>query len=457
MLELKGIRPTGGRSPTPARLARWPALLLVLGSCFACGSEDELGLAGRTRSTGLRVLLLGLDGATWELLDPLLDSGELPNLSKLLRAGARGSLVPALSGDPELGWVSILTGQTLTASGITALPWDPELDRIRLPLASDRLVVSVFEVLEAAGLRALVLGFDLAWPEASSRSVFVSSEVTGDARLQAIRTTRGSARTLPVELESELRPLMVDGQELTDRDLQELGELPAWFLEESRASLPLLGHAPSYLRHAWANQRNTERVALHLLRQRPFEVVAVELDALAVCHAMWQHLEPDAFTGLGLDPEEGLRGALLELCRHADRFLGRLLDELGSDTIALVVSAYGYRASKDADAGEVPGESFGPIFREPRPASLHLTLTGSPDANGIFLLAGGPVKHGEVSVTQLDLLPTLTALLGIPSSLELPGRIPGALIEAGFLEEHAPEPVASFEPFLRVASGSERR
>ena len=39
-----------------------------------------------------RTLLIGLDGATYDVLDPLMDAGKMPNLKATLERGARGPL-----------------------------------------------------------------------------------------------------------------------------------------------------------------------------------------------------------------------------------------------------------------------------------------------------------------------------------------------------------------------------
>lgn len=41
---------------------------------------------------GPRTLVIGLDGATWRLLEPWLAAGDLPVLAGLIAAGARGPL-----------------------------------------------------------------------------------------------------------------------------------------------------------------------------------------------------------------------------------------------------------------------------------------------------------------------------------------------------------------------------
>jgi hypothetical protein len=50
-----------------------------------------LALPGCTRThEPLRATVVGVDGADWQVIDPLLERGELPNLAQLIAAGVRG-------------------------------------------------------------------------------------------------------------------------------------------------------------------------------------------------------------------------------------------------------------------------------------------------------------------------------------------------------------------------------
>ena len=40
--------------------------------------------------TGSRVLIIGLDGATWDVIFPLIEQGKLPNLQYLVQGGSWG-------------------------------------------------------------------------------------------------------------------------------------------------------------------------------------------------------------------------------------------------------------------------------------------------------------------------------------------------------------------------------
>ena len=60
--------------------------------------------------TGTKMLVLGLDGATWDVIFPLLQAGKMPNLKYLVDGGMWGYLN---STNPPMtlpSWSSMLTG-----------------------------------------------------------------------------------------------------------------------------------------------------------------------------------------------------------------------------------------------------------------------------------------------------------------------------------------------------------
>jgi len=65
-----------------------------------------------------KVIVIGLDGATWDLIKPWADEGKLPTFKYLMENGAWGileSTIPPLS---PSAWVSIYTGCKPSKHGI---------------------------------------------------------------------------------------------------------------------------------------------------------------------------------------------------------------------------------------------------------------------------------------------------------------------------------------------------
>ncbi len=66
----------------------------------------------------MKVMVLGLDGATWDVLEPLIQSGLLPNLARLREQGSSGvlnSVFPPLS---PVAWTGVMTGKNSGKHGV---------------------------------------------------------------------------------------------------------------------------------------------------------------------------------------------------------------------------------------------------------------------------------------------------------------------------------------------------
>ena len=85
-----------------------------------------------------RVIVLGLDGATFTILRPLMEAGHLPNLARLAHEGVHGQLESVLPPYSAPAWVSLVTGQSPGKHGIVDFwRYDPSTDERRLVDASN--------------------------------------------------------------------------------------------------------------------------------------------------------------------------------------------------------------------------------------------------------------------------------------------------------------------------------
>ena len=58
-----------------------------------------------------RVLVIGLDGATFDVMKPLVTEGRLPNLGRLMDQGSHGVLRSAYPPITPSAWTSFATGK----------------------------------------------------------------------------------------------------------------------------------------------------------------------------------------------------------------------------------------------------------------------------------------------------------------------------------------------------------
>ena len=65
-----------------------------------------------------RIFLLGLDGASWNLLDRLLAAGVMPNLQRLCEEGVRATLASTVPPITPVAWSTLMTGVSPGKHGV---------------------------------------------------------------------------------------------------------------------------------------------------------------------------------------------------------------------------------------------------------------------------------------------------------------------------------------------------
>jgi predicted AlkP superfamily phosphohydrolase/phosphomutase len=125
-----------------------------------------------------RVLVVGWDGADWDILDPLLDDGELPALRALVERGRRGVSRSCLPSHSWAAWPTFLTGRDPGGHGVfDILEYRPGATR-RLPVSSRSILAPIWpERLSEAGLTTLLVNVPLTYPPPEIRGVAIAGGV----------------------------------------------------------------------------------------------------------------------------------------------------------------------------------------------------------------------------------------------------------------------------------------
>jgi predicted AlkP superfamily phosphohydrolase/phosphomutase len=256
-----------------------------------------------------RMLLLGLDGGTFTLLDPLIEAGAMPFLAGLAAEGVRAELrstVPALT---PPAWTSLMTGCHPGRHGIfDFFVKDAPGDRhIRVADSRDVRVPTVWALAAAAGLRTTVLNFPMTFP-APALDGFV---VPGWMPWRQLRLG-----CHPAGLFDRLRAL-------PGLDVRRLA------MDMTTEAKAIEGCAPDE-HEAWValhleRERQWHRVARYLMDEEPCELTAVLFEGPdKIQHLCWRLLDPAA-AGAVLDPRERrVREACFEYYRELDRLLADL-------------------------------------------------------------------------------------------------------------------------------------
>jgi predicted AlkP superfamily phosphohydrolase/phosphomutase len=452
----------------PTRSVAW-ATILALTALSTAGSvvsqkaavvsnerrEQDRQRVAETKPSGVKVFVVGIDGGTFRVLDPLLNAGDLPTFRKLIDQGTRSVLRSRKPSISPVIWTTIVTSLEPEQHGITDFVLeDEETGEWNLVSTRDRKTHATWTIANAFGLKNGLSGWWATWPPEPVKGFVISDRVAQGRHLQWSGAATREHLTHPDDLARQIRSVFCDPR---DPPMQELLQLASFNEEEQReireAERPLMHHAPSIVKTGWCEQRTYEEMMLKALRRygQPDLVHLLLIATDPISHTTWHWYEPDAYAE-GVDPDyaERLGTIVPGIYRHNDQTLKRLMAITDRNTAFLVISDHGFRAS-----GQLPGETI--IGRAGHRETILLDKpvtvgqSGVHDLDGILIAAGGPIVEGATFTeppTIMDIAPTVLVLMGLPVAEDMLGRVLTEMIDPAFLEKHPIRTVASYEGLI---------
>ena len=257
-----------------------------------------------------RVLVVGWDGADWEILDPLLEAGELPALGGLIERGRKGVSRSCLPSHSWAAWPTFLTGRDPGGHGVfDILEYRPGASR-RMPVSFRSILAPTWpERLSAAGKTTLLLNIPLTYPPPQIRGVVIAGGVLPSR----------TAFSHPPEVGPRVGWPINGGSWTTYR------HRPADFVEELEGLT-----------------RKRAEAMRTLLDEEPWDVacaIFVAPDRAQHCLLEYVHPGHPAFTEASATPVgERVRG----LYRLLDQELSSLLERADDDDLVILMSDHGH-------------------------------------------------------------------------------------------------------------------
>jgi predicted AlkP superfamily phosphohydrolase/phosphomutase len=268
-----------------------------------------------------RGAVIGLDGAAWHLLDPLMAGGVMPRLAALKKAGASGTLVSTVPTYTPPAWTSAATGVNPGRHGIYGfVEGHAQSQEPKLVHSGKIRAATIWEIVNSQGGRAGIYNLPLTYPPVALDGWMVSGMMTPGYG----ERLRGFAS--PADLEARILEwapgYVVDVSANYEQDWRD-----ASLCDRALASI---------------NQRHT--VLEHLLQTDPPDVLFSVMEAPdRLQHVYYRYMDPadelyDSPAGAEIRPR-------IEECFAAlDRIVGTLVDFAGPDGGAVVCSDHGFTA-----------------------------------------------------------------------------------------------------------------
>ncbi|MEE9270827.1 MAG: alkaline phosphatase family protein, partial [Candidatus Krumholzibacteria bacterium] len=406
-------------------------------------------MVGPAADTGLRVLLIGLDGGSWNVIDPLIERGELPTFGALASRGCTVDLKTFVPTYSPIVWTSVATGKVPAKHGIhghvqTRVPLGLPKMRVgnmrmafltklmkytiraagalalmpsEIYTSNDVLARPVWDIVGDFGLPSVVVEWYATAPARPTNGIQVSErfhrmkgKVQQVPRLvypDSLAPLLEKELVAPYELQDELLFSLLDAGDLDADGRADLVKVhPVWFsgVRNDLArdlSTVAVTHAACALVPEW-------RLATPYFRA---------MDSMH--HFAWRYMRL-AGDDLDTHPERRFRTAVESYYRLWDGLLEDLLAHADENTVVIAMSDHGYED--------------------------HFGHDRAPD--GFFIMAGGPTlsrdERGEISV--FDVAPTVLALLGIPVPEDMDGEVARDLVDPEFWARYPVRTVAAYPP-----------
>jgi hypothetical protein len=423
----------------PISVRRVDAGVWLMGMAVVVG----LSVESRPALDEAKLLVLGIDGATWEVVDRHTD--KLPHLAQL-RSEASWGVLPA---EPPLFspllWTTLATGKPTAEHGVRGF-------RVH---GGDCQVPRFFDVAEHFDLKVGVHKWLVTSPPRPVNGFMVPGWLADDARTEPVEL----APIKELELAFRERPGTVSRSlPLVVWDLVRLGVRGSTVVRGAQALLS--SGRSGYARRQLVRADIDRDVFVASMGRTKADLGVLVLYATdALSHRHWN------------EPE------MLAAYEQADATLGELLDRLPKDGRLVVLSDHGFTSGVDGrwvlspgpmadllgevaevfaegtrvvvdvdpnealrDAGissaffveTLPGELWAVSLREemePPTGWAHKDRSqrGLHHPNGIFAAIGPGVVAGEVIISPLDVAPVLLAGVGLPAGQDMSGRVPDGL------------------------------
>ncbi len=262
-----------------------------------------------------KVIVLGLDGATFNVIHPLIKKKKLLNFKKMMDEGSFSKLqstVPPLSSS---AWTSFSTGMEPSNHGIYDFI-------IKKPFSYDESFLNAnmikapyfWETLGRKGKKVIVQNILVTYPVKPVNGHLITGFLTPPDR----------PYTYPENFRNELE--------------QKFGSYPRPSGASSRKGLE-----DEYIKSTFENMDKRIKITKYLMNTKEWDLFVVLFEGTDVLqHSFWKYYEDKEKK---FDKEKNyqiMKDCIPEVYKKFDNFLGELLDEIDDNTTVIILSDHGF-------------------------------------------------------------------------------------------------------------------
>ena len=267
-----------------------------------------------------KIFVIGLDGATFDVILPLVKRNELPNFKRLMDNGAWGELestIPPLSGP---AWTSFMTGMKPVNHGIFDFIIKKPGSYETFYINSTHIKARPFwDILGDYGLKVGIINIMVTYPPHPVNGFLITGGLTPSSR----------NFTYPKSLANEI--------------IEKFGYYPI---------LPVGGLTTSerdeekFVKTFFSSEEKRMNIARYLMNNKYWDFFVVMFEASdPLQHVLWKYLKKEDYP-CNLNQKDYVKYAIPNYYKKIDVFLGEMLDRFGKEVNICVLSDHGFASLK---------------------------------------------------------------------------------------------------------------
>jgi len=270
-----------------------------------------------------KVLIIGLDGGDWQVLNQVQKQIRLPIIASLIKQGTSGILQSTLPAITPAAWASFQTGQNPGKTGVFDFSyWDLQTKQKKI-VNSHLLPETLWQILSDNNKKVGVMNVPLTYPATPVNGQLVSGMLT---------PTLKSNFTYPESLKDKLLKQVKDYQIIN--------------LDNAKTANPN-DNFKGFINHLGKIIKARYKAASYLLANNQYDLFMVHFQANDIIqHALWPYLDPKN----ELSQSKKSQYIAKKFFRQLDKYIGLLIEEFkqtqGVEPLVLIISDHGFERHK---------------------------------------------------------------------------------------------------------------
>jgi predicted AlkP superfamily phosphohydrolase/phosphomutase len=276
-------------------------------------------------------VLIGLDGATFTILDHLMANGTMPFLKEFVENGARAELLSTPNPLTPPAWISLMTGRSPGNHGVFDFIWaEHRKDEVYFTLYNYRDIQceTIWSMVSRQNGTACCLNFPMMSPPPDISGYIIPGLVSWKHLRRNVH---------PQDFYSQVQGLPgFDAREVAwDFDLE----------KKAAAGVPPEEYE-NWIEFHIRREKQWFGILRHIMKHHPCDLTAIIFDGTdKILHTAWRFLDPIFFPQSPTAWEQKIRNLCLDYFREVDGFLAEICALAGPQARIFLASDHGFGPS----------------------------------------------------------------------------------------------------------------